>query len=137
MTPTTDFARLLRITLRVDAAASGVSGAGLLALPGLHEDLFGFPAALALPTGLFLLLFAVALWVTAARRTINPRAVAAIIALNGLWVAGSVVVIVTGLPPLTTLGIGYVALQAVAVAVFAELEFVGLRRVAALHAVSV
>jgi hypothetical protein len=113
---------LLRNTLRVDAVASGVSGAGLVALGGLHEELFGLPRAWSLPMGIFLLVFAA----LAGLASTGTRGVPAIVAVNVAWVIASVVMVFA--LPLTGLGVGYVVAQAVAVAVFAELEFVGLRR---------
>jgi hypothetical protein len=51
-----------------------------------------------------------------------------IIALNILWVIDSVVLVAAGWFALTVLGTVFVLVQALAVAIFADLEFVGLRR---------
>ena len=58
----------------------------------------------------------------------NAVAVWAIIAFNLAWVVGSVVLVAAGWFELTVLGTAFVLLQAAAVALFACLEFVGLRR---------
>jgi hypothetical protein len=54
--------------------------------------------------------------------------VQAIIALNVLWVAGSIGLLVSGWVAPTALGYAFVIAQAIVVGVFAELQFVGLRR---------
>ena len=51
----------------------------------------------------------------------------AIIALNVLWVVGSAVVLFGFVAP-TLLGYAFVIAQAIVVGVFAELQFIGLRR---------
>lgn len=121
--------RFLRLALKVDAIASGLTGAGMVAAPGLHADLYGLPAAMTQPSGLFLLAFAAMVWFASARRLVDARLVTAIIVLNAIWVAASAIVIAAGWLPLTPLGVGYTILQAAAVALFAELQFIGLRRV--------
>jgi hypothetical protein len=62
------------------------------------------------------------------RETISRPAVQAIIALNVLWVAGSIGLLVSGWVAPTALGYAFVIAQAIVVGVFAELQFVGLRR---------
>lgn len=52
----------------------------------------------------------------------------AIIALNVLWVAGSIALLLGGQVAPTTLGYAFVIMQAVVVGVLAELQFIGLRR---------
>jgi hypothetical protein len=54
--------------------------------------------------------------------------VQAIIALNLLWVVGSMGLLMGGWVAPTALGTAFVIAQAVAVGVFAELQFIGLRR---------
>jgi hypothetical protein len=123
-----DVGRLLRLALRIDALASAASAA--LGLLGglLLADLLGTPVTLLWPVGAFLLAWAAALWYVASRATVNAVAVWAIIAFNLAWVVGSVVLIAAGRFELTMLGTAFVLLQTAAVALFACLEFVGLRR---------
>ena len=118
--------RLLRVVLRTDAIASGISGLAFLGT----KEVFGLPSALALTTGVFLLVFAAGVWLAASPGVLNTKAVITIIGLNISWVVASVVVLAAGLLPLTALGVGYAIVQAVAVAAIAELEFMGLRRIA-------
>jgi hypothetical protein len=120
--------QLLRLALRIDALASG--GSAVLALAGgpLLADLLGTPLGLLWPIGVFLMGWAAALWIVASRPMPNSAAVWTIIALNVVWVASSVVLVAAGWFGLTLLGTIFVLLQAAAVALFADLEFVGLRR---------
>jgi hypothetical protein len=123
-----DRSRLLRLALKLDAVATGALGVLSLVSGPLLNDLLGTPVALLWPTGLFLIAYAAAIWVTAVRPTINRAAAWAAVVLNLLWVADSVVLVVAGWLPLTVLGTAFVVVQAVAVLLFADLQFVGLRR---------
>jgi hypothetical protein len=118
--------RLLRCALRLDAAASGaLGGTGLVAAPALG-DLLGAPAPAVLGIGAFLTAFAAALVALAARPVVHPPLARAVVLGNAGWVVGSVLVAV--LVPLPTAGIVVVLGQAVAVAAFAGLQALGLRR---------
>ena len=130
-TRTSDGGRLLRLALRIDAAASGALGvAGVVAAPAL-SDLLGPPAPLLFGVGVFFVVFALALLVLAARPSIPRAAARTVVVGNGLWVVGSVVATVAGWNALTAPGVGVVLAQALAVAVFADLQWLGLRRAAA------
>lgn len=120
--------RLLRNALRLDAVASGGLGVLALAADSVLKDLLGTPTSLLVPAGAFLVLFALELLLLASLRRISRPAVWATVAVNLLWVFYSVTILVTGAYPLTGLGIAFVIAQAVAVAGFAELQIVGLRR---------
>ena len=62
----------------------------------------------------------------------SPRAgVWAVIVLNVVWVANSLLLLASGWVAPALLGYAFVMGQAVVVAVLAELEFIGLRRAAA------
>jgi hypothetical protein len=58
---------LLRLALKLDAAASGALGVLTLAASPMLVDLLGTPLALLVPVGLFLIVWAAALWVIASR----------------------------------------------------------------------
>ena len=117
----------LRYALLADAVASGATGLMMIAGAGLLEGLLGLPAALMREAGLLLVPYvAFVAWV-GTREVISRPAVQAIIALNVLWVIGSAVVLFAFVAP-TLLGYGFVIAQAIVVGVFAELQFIGLRR---------
>ena len=119
---------LLRLVLKLDAVASGALGALSLAAAPALDDLLGTPLALLVPVGAFLVVWAAALWVLASRSRISTMAVWAIIGLNVLYAVDAIVVVAAGWFPLTALGTAFVLAQAAAVALFAVLQFLGLRR---------
>lgn len=120
--------RLLRRGLLADGLVSGAMGLLLLAAGGALAGLLGLPQALLQGAGLVLLPFAaLVLWLGRATQP-NATAVKAVIAINGAWVAGSALLLVTGWVAPTGLGIAFVIAQAAAVAGFAELQYVGWRR---------
>lgn len=118
----------LRLWLRLDAVASGLTGVGAVAGVGFLPEILGTPSALLWPVGGFLVVWAAALAYLASRPRMNRAAVWAVIVLNLLWVLDSVAIVLAGWFPLTGLGVGYVLLQAAAVAMFAEFQYLGARR---------
>ena len=127
-TGATDRSGLLRLALKLDAVATGALAVLGLAAAPLLESFLGTPASLLYPIGLFLLVYAVAVWIIGTRPQISRSAAWGVVALNLVWVAASVATVLAGWLPLTTLGTAFVLLQAVAVLVFADLQYLGLRR---------
>lgn len=121
----------LRRVLSLDAASCALLGAVSIAGARPLGEVLALAPELLRGVGLVLLpCAAYLLWL--ARRSSSPTlAVWAAIVLNGAWVAQSVLLLLTKTITPNALGIGFVLLQALAVAVFAELEFVGLKRSAA------
>ena len=118
----------LRYALLADAVASGATGLLMIAGASLLEGLLGLPTALMREAGLVLVPYvAFVAWV-GTREAISRPAVQAIIAMNVLWVAGSIGLLVSGFVAPTVLGYAFVIFQAVVVGVFAELQVMGLRR---------
>lgn len=120
----------LRRVLWFDAATCVLTGLGLIAFAGFVERMLAIPAALCLPAGAVLLVFGAALGIVGSRRDLFRPAVWWIAALNGLWAVGSVLALLAGWLDPNALGTVFVVMQAVAVAVIAELQVVGLRRAA-------
>jgi hypothetical protein len=119
---------LLRRVLALDAASSAAMGLGLIALAPTLAPLFNLPLDLLREAGLILLPFAVLVGYLAAREQPSRVGVWAVIALNAVWSVDSIVLLLSGWVEPTGLGYAFVIAQAVAVGVFAELEYVGLRR---------
>ena len=126
MTTTTGSPTLLRLVLRVDAFVSGLNGAAYLLVAGPLSDLLGLPAGALRAVGVFLLVFAAAVWSVGDRPT--APAVRIVVTGNLLWTAGSLVVVAVDLGTPTTVGAVWLVLQAVVVATFALLQAAGLRR---------
>lgn len=118
----------LRGVLFADAATCIATGMGLMFGAGLLEQYLGLPAGLLRYAGLSLLPFAALLVYLAARESLLPGAVWAVIGLNALWTVDSVLLLLTGWVAPTELGYAFVVAQALGVAVLAGLEYVGLRK---------
>jgi len=118
----------LRYALLADAIASGATGLLMIAAAGLLEGLLGLPAALTREAGLLLVPYvAFVAWV-GTREAISRPAVQVVIVLNVFWVLASIGLLVTDYVAPTALGYAFVIAQAAVVALFAELQFIGLRR---------
>ena len=119
---------LLRLSFRIDAVVSAAFGALLLVGGPLLTDLLGAPLAVLWPVGAVSLAYAGVLWLTERRPYVGAGTAWIVIALNTSWAAASVVLVAFGWLPLTGLGTAFVLLQALLVATFADLQFIGLRR---------
>ena len=121
----------LRQVLFVDAAVSGAAGLLMAAGAPFLSPLLGLPENLLFWAGLLLFPF-VALLIAVARRGKASRLVLVdIVAINALWVAASFGLLISGAVQPTMLGYAFVIAQALTVALLAELQFIGLRRVTA------
>ncbi len=118
----------LRNAILLDAAASGATGLLLIAGAGLLEGLLGLPVALMREAGLVLIPYvAFVAWV-GTRERIARGAVWAIVAANAAWALASVAVLLSGWVAPTALGTAFVLAQALVVALFGELQYMGLKR---------
>jgi len=124
----------LRRVLVLDAVISGATGALLALGAGTLDGLLGLPTILLREAGIVLLPFAAAvLWL--ATRATQPRgAVWTVVAINGAWAAASLLLLVSPWVAPTALGYAFVIAQALVVAVFAELQVMGLRGAARIAA---
>jgi len=118
----------LRNVLAVDAAMSLAAGAVSVLGAGLLAPLLGLPQPLLFWAGLFLLPWSAFLFALSRRAELSRLLLVDVIAINGLWVVASVAILVAGLVTPNVLGIAFLLVQAAAVAVLAELQFMGLRR---------
>jgi hypothetical protein len=121
----------LRRVLLVDAVSSGAMGVGLLLFSGVLEALLALPRTLLTETGIVLLPFAAFVGYIAVRDRPWRAGVWIVIAINTLWAIDSIVLLFTGWIAPNALGIAFIAAQAAVVATLAELEYVGVRPLAA------
>jgi hypothetical protein len=122
-------APLLRRAMQADALVSGVAGLLLAMLPGPLSGLTGLSKPLVLffvGTGLV----GYALWLIYCTRGpgVNLWAGRVTIALNAVWVAATVVLLLARPDLFNTLGQWLVGIVALVVADFALLQYFGLRR---------
>ena len=118
----------LRYALIADAVASGATGLMMIAGADLLTGLLGLPVPLMREAGLLLVPYVALVAFVGTRDAIPFGAVKVIIALNVLWVLGSVGLLAGGFVTPTLLGYAFVIAQAIAVGVLAELQIIGLRR---------
>lgn len=118
----------LRNVLHADALISGAAGLLMMLGAPLLSPLLELPAQLLFWAGLVLVPFVAMLVVIARRATVSKLVMIDIIAINVLWVVASFCLLVSGVVAPNALGIAFVVAQALAVAVFAELQFIGIRR---------
>lgn len=118
----------LRHAVLADGVISGAMGVLLFAASGPLSGLLGLPAAFLFWVGLALLPWMAALVLIARKERLSGGAVETVIALNALWVLASIALIVADPFGMTALGIAFVVAQALAVTVFADLQFFGLKR---------
>jgi len=124
----------LRRVLLLDALSSGAMGLGLLAGAGALSAILHLPAGLLTEAGIVLLPFAAFVGFLASREAPARAAVWLVIAMNVLWAIDSIVLLASGWVAPSALGHAFVIMQAAFVGVLAELEYIGLRRSAALAA---
>jgi hypothetical protein len=125
---------LLRLALVLDAVATLATGAAMLLFATPLEALLGLPATLMTGAGLFLLGYAVVVAVLSRCRTLPRWAVWTIIVGNALWAIDCVALAFVGVFAPSALGIAFLLAQGAAVAGFAELQYVGMKRSGAVAA---
>ena len=119
---------LLRRALAIDAVASAATALLSIVAAAPLSRLFEVPEALLRGAGLVLIPFvAFVLW-TATRESASRAAVGTIIGLNVAWVAASLWLVLGNAIAPNAFGYAFIVVQAIAVAVFAEFQYVGLKR---------
>lgn len=126
--PNVQSSSFLRRVLIADAFTCVMTGLLMLLGAGFLEPLLGLPATLLQNAGLALLPVAGFIAYVATRPQLSRRLVWLVIAGNAIWVADSIVLLMSGWVAPTALGQAFIVVQAVAVAVFAELEYFGIRK---------
>jgi hypothetical protein len=119
---------LLRQALLADAVTSGASGCLMLLGAGFLDGLLGLPGALLRTSGAVLIPYSAFVAYLGARPELPRAIVWAVILGNAVWAADSLLLLVSGWVDSTRAGTAFVVLQALAVAMYAELQFMGLRR---------
>lgn len=121
----------LRRALLADAVVSGAMALLLTFGAGVLTSLLNLPGALLLESGLFLIAYAAFVGLLGSRAAMPKALVLLVIVGNALWTLASVALLLSGAVSPNLLGVAFVVMQAIAVGVFAELQFIGLRKSAA------
>lgn len=120
--------RFLPNVMWADTASCAATGALQVAFTDALARLTGLPAPLLMGTGVFLLAYA-ALAAFMASRSTPPRALIGLVVVGNFgWAVACVALLVSGMFPVTAVGVAWVLAQAVCVIVLAELQWTGLRR---------
>ncbi|HST22912.1 MAG TPA: hypothetical protein VLR90_17435 [Blastocatellia bacterium] len=118
----------LRRVLFADAATCIATGLLMMFGSGFLEQFLGLPTTLLRYAGIILMPFAAFLVYLATRERLSQFVVWTVIVLNALWTVDSFLLLLTGWVAPTELGYIFVAAQAFGVAVFAGLEYFGLKK---------
>jgi hypothetical protein len=120
---------LLRNTLLANAIFSLLCGLDALLLNRFFMNLFGINNPYVFPVlGVGLLLFCGMVFAEARRKEVKPRSIKAIIGQDVGWVVGSILIIITNVFSFSTAGLWLTAGVAGVVAVFAGLQYRGMKQ---------
>ena len=114
--------------LLADAIFSGVSAVGLTLGAGMLAPFLNLPEALLRETGLFLIAYTALVGWLASRSSVPKALVLLVIVGNAAWTLGSFALLFSGAVSPNLLGQAVTVAQAIATGVFAELQYVGLRK---------
>ena len=120
--------QLLRRALLADAVFSGVSALGLTFGAGALASLLNLPEALLRETGLFLIAYTALVGWLGTRASVPKALVVLVVVGNAAWTLASIALLFSGAVSPNLLGELVVVAQAIATGVFAELQYIGMRR---------
>lgn len=118
----------LRRALIADAVFSGLAALGFTFGAGAFAPLFHLPETFLREVGLFLIAYAAFVGWLGTRQAMMKALVLIVIVGNAAWTLGSVALLFSGAVSPNALGTAMVVAQAIATGVFAELQYIGLRR---------
>ena len=123
-----DASTFLRRALLADSIFSGVAALDFSFGASAFATLFNLPEALLRETGLFLIVYAALVGWLASRASVAKALVLLVVVGNAAWTVGSIALLFSGAVSPNLAGELMVVAQAIATGVFAELQYVGLRR---------
>ncbi len=118
----------LRRAIQADALVSGAMALLLVVGAGVLAPLLNLPEAFLRSTGLVLMVYVALVGFLGTRSMMSKAAVWAVIAVNAVWTVDSIALLVSGWVSPNLLGQAFIVMQAIAVGIFAELQFIGLRK---------
>jgi hypothetical protein len=120
--------QFLRRALLADAIFSAAGAIGFTFGASAFASLFNLPETLLLETGLFLIAYAAFVGWLGTRAQAPKALIMIVVAGNAAWTLASIALLFSGAVSPNMLGEIMVVAQAIATGVFAELQYVGLRR---------
>ncbi|WP_102145756.1 hypothetical protein [Mycobacterium hubeiense] len=124
---TTSSDSLLRLAMRADAILTGLAGLAAIPLAGWLADISGTTKTIEYSLAAFFVVYGVVVLALAALPNVRPAGIAVIIA-NLLYTVAAVAVVLTDVWTMTTVGVVLTLATGVYTAVFAELQYQGVRR---------
>ena len=118
----------LRRALLADAIFSGVSALLLTFGARMLAQLLNLPEALLRESGLFLIAYTALVGWLGMREAMPKALVVIVIAGNAAWTIASISLLFSSAVTPNLLGEAFVAMQAIVTGVFAELQYIGLRK---------
>lgn len=118
----------VRRALLADAIFSGVAALGFTFGASAFGALFNLPEALLRETGLFLIFYTALVGWLASRAAVPKPLVLLVVIGNVAWTIGSIALLFSGAVSPNLSGELMVVAQAIATGVFAELQYVGMRK---------
>lgn len=120
--------QFLRRALLADAIFSGVSAVVMTLDAGALAVFLNLPEVLLRETGLFLIAYTALVGWLGMRPSVPKALVMIVVAGNAAWTLGSITLLFSGALSPNLTGEIVVVAQAIATGVFAELQYIGLRR---------
>lgn len=117
----------LKTALLIDAVGSAGTAIVQLLAPSALARLLGLSPALLFETGVFMAVYVAALILLARSARVWRALVGLVIVGNLAWAAACIALALLGPAAITGTGVAYLLLQAIAVTVFAVLQYRGLR----------
>ncbi|MBR1199089.1 hypothetical protein JQ634_07935 [Bradyrhizobium sp. AUGA SZCCT0240] len=114
--------------LLADAVFSGVAAVALALGAGVLAPFLNLPEALLRESGLFLIAYTALVGWLGTRQSVLKALVLLVIVGNAAWTLGSIALLFSGAVSPNLLGIAFAVAQAIATGVFAELQYIGLRK---------
>ncbi|KUI19109.1 hypothetical protein AU192_04690 [Mycobacterium lehmannii] len=119
---------LLRFAMRADAILTGLAGIAALPLAGWLADTSGTTVAFEYGMAAFFITYGAAVLGLAALQSLKAAGMAVIVA-NVLYAVAAVVLVISNVFPLTTIGVVLTLATGVYTLAFAELQYQGWRRI--------
>ncbi|WP_407151608.1 hypothetical protein [Bradyrhizobium sp. ORS 86] len=120
--------QFLRRALLADAVFSGLSAVAMTLDAGVLAPFLNLPEALLRETGLFLIAYTLLVGWLGTRISVPRMLVMIVIIGNAAWTLASIALLFSGAVSPNLLGTIVIVAQAIATGLFAELQYIGLRR---------